>query len=287
MLKLLKQARAAIGLLNPDEVRQRAGRPVRIGLVATDGKGYGEMEDFLVPRGLPRNKQWALVDRVYRADDPGVPASVDIVLFQQDLATPEGAYTFHRDEPERTIVEILRGNEDFALPLARQFPAFRRPVVERIIHSIARENALFAVATALPDVIPSLIELPWAFGEFATDTAFLTANQVRMAFLIAAACGKEIGFSQQKGELVTIAAGAFGWRAIARELAGKIPFGGGLVPKGAIAYAGTFVVGKSLELYHRAGAAYTSEEREQVYQQAFRRGEEMVQSLRTGEQPVH
>lgn len=287
MLKLLKQARAAIALLNPDAVRQRAGQPVRIGLVATDSKGYGEMEDFLVPRGLPRNQQRALIDRVHRADNPDVPNSVDLVLFQQNIAPPEGAYTFRRDEPERTIAEILGGNEDFALPLARQFPAFRRPVVERIIHAIARENALFAVATALPDVIPSLMELPWALGEFASDTTFLTANQVRMAFLIAAASGKDVGFSQQKGQLAAIAAGAFGWRAIARELVGKIPLGGGLIPKGAIAYAGTFVVGKGLERYHGANAAYTRGERERVYQQALRRGKQVVASLPTGEHPVN
>ena len=32
---------------------------------------------------------------------------------------------------------------------------------------------------------------------------------------------------------------------------GKIPLGGGLIPKGAIAYAGTYAVGKSLEFYYR------------------------------------
>jgi hypothetical protein len=41
--------------------------------------------------------------------------------------------------------------------------------------------------------VPSLVELPWAFGEFASDTMFLTGNQIRMAFAIAAACGKEGG----------------------------------------------------------------------------------------------
>ena len=72
--------------------------------------------------------------------------------------------------------------------------------MDRIIMSIARENALFAIATALPNIVPSLIELPWAFGEFASDTAFLTANQIRMAFQIAAACGHDVGFSDQKGD---------------------------------------------------------------------------------------
>ena len=89
-------------------------------------------------------------------------------------------------------------------------------------------------------MVPNFIELPWAIGEFASDTAFLTANQVRMAFQIAAACGKDVGLGKQKGAVLSIAAGAFGWRALARELVGKIPLGGGLIPKGAIAYAGTY-----------------------------------------------
>ena len=116
---------------------------------------------------------------------------------------------------------------------------------------VAKENALFAVATALPNVVPNLIELPWVVGEFASDTAFLTANQVRMAFQIAAACGKDVGLGKQKGAVLSIAAGAFGWRALARELVGKIPLGGGLIPKGAIAYAGTYLAGKGLEYLAR------------------------------------
>ena len=176
----------------------------------------------------------------------------------------------------------LRDHEHFALPLARQFPVFRKCVVDRIVQAVARENALFAIATALPNVVPNLIELPWAFGEFASDTAFLTANQVRMAFLIAGACGKEVGFAHQKGQVLSIAAGAFGWRAIARELAGKIPLGGGLIPKGAIAYAGTFAVGKSLEYYHHANVHYTREESQNVYREGFERGRQVAESLAAG-----
>ena len=89
-----------------------------------------------------------------------------------------------------------------------------------------------------------MIELPWAIGEFASDTAFLTMNQIRMAFLIAAASDRPIGYREQRSEIASIVAGAFGWRALARELVGKVPFGGGLIPKAGIAYAGTFAVGR-------------------------------------------
>lgn len=278
-MKLLKQARTALRHLNPDEVRRLAARPIHIGLVAVDGADYAAMEDYLIPGSVPHERRLELLEFVHRAGDPGVPDEVDLVLYHEGIGGSKGTYTYYPDNPAATAHEMLRGNDDIAVPLARQFPAFRQPVVEHLTHSVARENALFAVATALPDVVPSLMELPWVFGEWASDTAFITANQVRMAFLIAAACGRDIGFAEQKLEILSIGGGAFGWRAIARELAGKIPLGGGLVPKGAIAYAGTFVVGKGLELLYRANERIAPGEQRGLYQQAMERGREVVQGL--------
>jgi uncharacterized protein (DUF697 family) len=276
MIKALRSARAAMSLLNPDEILSRARQSLHIGLVASSAAAYAEMEEYLLPASLPLEERTYLMDHVHRVGDPDVPDDVDLILFEQGIPASKGTYTFQRENPAATVEEILRGNEDIALALARQFPAFRGPVVERTIHAVARENALFAIATALPDIVPSLIELPWAFGEFASDTVFLTGNQVRMAFLIAAACGKEVGFGNQKGAILSIAAGAFGWRALARELVGKIPLGGGLIPKGAIAYAGTYAVGKSLELYYRGNGAFTREQRRAVYKEALDRGREVA-----------
>jgi hypothetical protein len=276
MLQLVKQARAAMSLLNPEAVRRLAQRPVQFGLVSATHAGFAEMEDFLVPPSIEREVRVERYELVHRAGDPNPPAEVDFVLYQEGLVAPEGAYVFYRNDTLRTVAGILDGNEDLAVPLARQFPAFRHAVVERIIHSVARENALFAVATALPDVIPNVIELPWVLGEWASDTAFLTANQFRMAFLIAAACNGRVGLVEQKGQMLSITAGAFGWRAVARELAGKIPFGGGLIPKGAIAYAGTCVVGKALEYWHHAQTRLPREVRGRVYKTALVRGRSVV-----------
>jgi len=103
---------------------------------------------------------------------------------------------------------------------------------------------------------------------------------MRMAFLIAAASGGEVGLGNQKAEMMTIVAGGFGWRALARELAGKIPLGGGLIPKAAIAYAGTFVVGKGLERFHRTKLRYTNAEKDEEYRAAFERGKALAESLR-------
>lgn len=278
MLKMLKQARAALGMLNPEEVRKRIEKPIHVGLVAADEAGFTEMEDFLVPTSLGRDDRIGRMGQVHRAGDTGVPPKVDLVLYQQGLAVPEGAYEFRRDNPESTVASILGKCTEDALALARQFPPLRKAVTDGIIMSVARENALFAIATALPNILPSMIELPWAFGEFASDTAFLTANQIRMAFQIAAACGNEIGFSEQKGALISIVASAFGWRALARELAGKIPLGEGLIPKGAIAFAGTYVMGKGLQRF-AYGAEYTRAESESAYREALDRGKDIARSL--------
>jgi uncharacterized protein (DUF697 family) len=279
MVNAIKQARAAFGLLSPEEIRKRAIQPVSFGLVADSAQAFTEMEDFLIPADAPPAVREKLMGLVYRAGAPDVPEKVDLVLYQDGAMGPKGTYTFHRRDPGRTAAEIVRENDDIATALARGYPAFRVAVVERVIHSIARENAFFAVATALPDVIPSLMELPWALGEFASDTTFLTANQIRMAFLIAAACGRPVGFSHQKAEIVGIAAGAFGWRAIARELTGKIPFGGGLIPKGAIAYAVTYAIGKGLERLYQARTPYSQAERREIYRLAYERGRAISEGI--------
>lgn len=279
MFKTLKQARAAIGLLNPEEMRRRSAHDIHIGLVASTDNGYGRLEDFLAPAELPGKARFEILGRVHRATDSDVPPQVDLVLYEPGLRPHEGAFALDRDTPVTTVHEILCANEDLALALARHFPAFRKPVIERTIQAVARENALFAIAAALPDVVPSLIELPWAVAEFASDTMFLTANQIRMAFLIAAASGHEIGFAQQKGAIGTIVAAAFGWRALARELVGKIPLGGGLIPKGAIAYAGTFVIGKGIERLY-GNRPFTPEEHRAVYDQAYQHGIEVAKGLR-------
>jgi uncharacterized protein (DUF697 family) len=280
MLNAIKQARAALSLLSPGDIRDRAERPVTIGLVAGRDPDFAEMERFLAP-DAPADAASVPASLVYRAGSDDAPSNVDVVLYEDGLFGPKGTFTFNRADPHHTIKRIVSENDDLALALARRYPAFRKHVVDRTIQAVARENAFFAMASALPDVIPSIVELPWAFGEFASDTVFMTVNQTRMAFLIAAACGKDVGFSAQKAEIAAIAAGAFGWRAIARELAGHIPFGAGLIPKASMAYAVTYALGKGLEKLHMTGAPHTRDEGRATYQQALEQGKAVAGRLRS------
>ncbi|HEY1184167.1 MAG TPA: hypothetical protein VGE89_08280 [Bryobacteraceae bacterium] len=272
MLTLLKQARSALALLNPEEVRSRSSRLVTIGLVASSDHAYARLEEFLVTGGGPR-------EFVFRAGIEGAPERVDLVICEAGIEPPPGAFALDPVEAGDTLAAVARHRDDIALALARRHPVFRRAVVDRAIQAVACENALFAIATALPDVVPNLIELPWVLGEWASDTAFLTANQLRLAFFIAAASGKPVGFGQQKLEILSIGASAFGWRALARELAGKIPFGGGLIPKGAIAYAGTYLVGKALERLHAGDGPLGRRQRKEIYRQGIEQGKAVASSV--------
>jgi hypothetical protein len=108
-----------------------------------------------------------------------------------------------------------------------------------------------------------------------------------MAFLIAAASDSSVGYREQKAEIASIVTGAFGFRAIARELVGKIPFGGGLIPKAAVAFAGSYVLGLSLERYHRVGYGLTRDERRREYEQALSRGRSVAEVLLAGLRKVN
>lgn len=270
-LNILRDLKTAYSNLNADAVRETAEQHLSIALVALNDAAYHAMEDFLRPP-----LEGSVAARIYRATDPSRPDGFHLVLYDSAVACPENAFVFYASDERRTVQEILNGRPELELPLARNFAAFREPVLEDIIHRISKENALFAIASALPNVIPTFFDLPWSVGEFATDTAFLTMNQVRMALLMAGACGDPVGYVEQKEQLGLIIGGAFGWRAIARELIGLIPLGGGLIPKGAIAYAGTFVVGASLKRYHLHGIRFSLGERRQAYREALQRGRKLV-----------
>jgi len=70
---------------------------------------------------------------------------VDLVLYQQGLHVPDGAFEFRRNDPESTVAEILHKKDDEALSLARQFPSLRKAVTDQIIFATARENSRYAI----------------------------------------------------------------------------------------------------------------------------------------------
>ncbi len=278
-IQVFQHVKDAIRNLDPEDIRKHTERPLRLLLYADSERQYRDMEDYLLPRDLSAAKRAQVRRLIYRGSESAGPrANGDLEIYfdpSRELDTGEVGCIWIRPgaAPRYSPSNTPISRPDLAVPLALHVLPFREEVSRRMVKKIAKENALFSLATALPDIVP-FISLPWAMGEFASDTAFLTANQIRMAFLLAAANDRDIGYHEQRGEIASIILGAFGWRALARELVGKIPWGGGLMPKAAIAYAGTRVVGLSLERYYRLGKAYTRAERRLAYQDALERGKQ-------------
>jgi len=277
-LDALIHIKKAIGSLNPHQIREMAERPVRVALHAQSQEAYQRMENFfLQDLGAARRRESAL--QLVRAPIPVLGQTFDIAVYDEGMPAPPEALVFRPAHAGVLVQRALAEHAALGIGLAKSFLPFRRPFVERVIAKTCRENTLFSITTALPDVIPNVIELPWAVAEFASDTAFLTMNQVRMAFLIAAASDREVGYLHQKSEVATVIGSAFGWRALARQLVGKIPFGGGLLAKAAVAYAGTKVLGLSLDRFYSIGFTYTRAERDQLYMEAFRQGKKVATKM--------
>lgn len=276
---LFHEIQQAIAHLDPKEVREAVERPVCIELYAAGRPAYETMEQFFHGDVASPGKVVELKHVLRRAGEPGSYSENAIPVFEEGVRAPRNAFVFHYADPQRVVTEILdEYGDDYSLALARHLLAFRRPVATRLVKRIAKENALFSLATALPDIIP-MLSLPWVVGEFASDTAFLTMNQIRMAFLLAGACDRPVGYREQRGEIGSIVAGAFGWRALARELVGKIPLGGGLIPKAAVAYAGTYVMGRGIQEYHRFGRRLSRKEKREQFRKALGQGKKVANNL--------
>ncbi len=271
-LEGLLHIKKALASLNANHVRELSERQIRVALYASGQESFQRLENFFLNDLSPARRRASALLLTRAPLQYSSPA--DIQVFDEGVGAPHDALVFRPEHPKLFVTKTLATHPDLGVALAKSFLPFRRPFVERTISKVARENMLFSLTTALPDVIPNLIELPWAIAEFASDTAFLTMNQVRMAFLIAAASDRPVGYMEQKSEIAMVIGSAFGWRALARQLIGKIPFGGGLIAKAAVAYAGTKVLGLSLDHYYSIGFTYTREERDRLYADAFRQGKQ-------------
>ena len=87
---------------------------------------------------------------------------------------------------------------------------------------------------------------------------------------IGAAYSKDVDMTRV-WELLPIVGGGFGWRMLSRELSGFIPVAGVAI-KGAIAYAGTIVVGEGVSFYYSEGRHMTRAQAAALYEETRRAG---------------
>jgi uncharacterized protein (DUF697 family) len=144
-------------------------------------------------------------------------------------------------------------SDDRRIALAAQLPLLRPALFSRIIDETARANASFALTTGLAETIP-VLSAPLNLG----DMVVLTKNQLMMCYRIALAAGRDGEPRALMAEILGVLGGGVLFRQAARSLVGLIPVIG-VVPKVAIAYAGTYAIGRAMVLWTVEGKQVTSD----------------------------
>ncbi|MGH2544023.1 MAG: hypothetical protein ACRDIB_14575 [Ardenticatenaceae bacterium] len=176
-------------------------------------------------------------------------------------------------QPQLAPAMLRAAPEELRLALARQLPLLREPLVYELIEETSRANALYSASTGLAEVIP-VLTIPLN----AADIVVLTKNQLVMAFKIALASGQQGGAREIMGKIVGVLGGGFLFRQLARELVGLIPVVG-IVPKVAVSYAGTWVIGRTIYLWAAEGQRLNRKEIRRFYDEAVARGRALAETL--------
>jgi uncharacterized protein (DUF697 family) len=163
---------------------------------------------------------------------------------------------------------------DWQLALARQLPPLREQVVATLIEETAQANAGYALASGVAEIVP-VLTAPLNLG----DVIVLSKNQLVMSYRIALACGSESETRRLVPEIVGVIGGGLLLRQLARQLVGFIPLFG-IVPKVAIAYGGTYAIGRAVEAWAREGRAASAETLRQFSREGLARGREIAKKLR-------
>lgn len=158
------------------------------------------------------------------------------------------------------LVECSRGVE---IAVGRAFPPLRESVAAKLTRDAAANALKVAIASALVDHIP-LFGLVLGAIASAGDTVAITGIQIVLLMHIEATYGEDPDI-HKLWKLLPVIGGGLGWRAVARELAGFVPVAG-IGIKGAIAYAGTMVVGEGVTFFHEHGSHMTKHDASLLYE---------------------
>lgn len=160
--------------------------------------------------------------------DPRTP--IPYVLATDVIPLPPGE-GFPLDELGRLLAAKL---DEEATALAAALPLLRRPVADALVAKVARQNGIIAAAVFVPGI----------------DFPILTLNQLRLVLRLAAAYGHELD-AQRLPEILGVVGAGLGFREVARQALGVIPFAGWAI-QGGVAYTGTRALGEAAIRYFEA-----------------------------------
>ncbi len=177
------------------------------------------------------------------------------------------------------LVECARGVE---IAVGRALPPLRESVAAKLTRDAAANALKVAIASAVVDHIP-VVGLVLGAMASAGDMVAITGIQIVLLMHIEAAYGKDPDV-QRLWQLLPVIGGGFGWRTLARELSGFVPVAG-IAIKGAIAYAGTIVVGEGVTFFLEHGDHMNKHDAALLYEQtkrdALRFARDLIAKLRS------
>jgi uncharacterized protein (DUF697 family) len=150
--------------------------------------------------------------------------------------------------------------------LGRQFPLFRTAIARELIDDTCLANATYAFSTGLAEAVP-VLTLPLNVA----DMVVLTKSQAFLAYKLGLLLGFSTQWQDYLKEFGSVLGSGFLMRQMARQLIGLIP-GWGIVPKVAVAYAGSYVVGYTILQWYFAGRTIRKEKLKNLYRQAVLEG---------------
>ncbi len=169
------------------------------------------------------------------------------------------------------IIGQLPGRQ---LSLGRYFPLLRMPIALQLINDTCFSNAVYSFSTGLAEIVP-VLGIPLNIA----DMLVLTKAQALMVYRLGLLLGLSTEWRYYVGEFGSVIGGGFLWRQAARQLVGLIPVWG-IIPKVAVAYAGTYVVGHVVLRWYQTGRHLSRKEIRALYRQAFARGKKLAGNLR-------
>lgn len=158
------------------------------------------------------------------------------------------------------------------LSLGRHYPLLRTAISQNLIHDTCLTNAAYAFSTALAETI-AVLDLPMAVA----DMIVLSKNQAYLVYKLGLALGFSPKWQDYLLEFGSVLGGGFFWRQVARTLVGWIPVWG-IIPKTAVAYAGTYAIGHAVLYWYLTGRQVTRRQMQELYRRAYETGKEFARS---------
>ena len=159
------------------------------------------------------------------------------------------------------------------LALGRQFPLFRVAIAHKLINDSCFANAVYSLSTGMAEVVP-IFDIPLNLA----DMVVLTKAQAFLVYKLGLTLGFSTRWEDYLTEFGSVIGGGFVWRQLSRMLIGLIPIWG-IVPKVAVAYSGTYVVGHVILQWYLTGRHITSRQMQALYTQALMNGKKVAQNL--------